>query len=163
MKNVRHVLWWSGIWLTLVMAVAVQAIVPPTSDCDWQRGMDHKMHWPQLPDLTNTAIDLDIRPLMADDFLCGQSGPITDIHIWGGFPVDAIPVDDPGELLVEITLYSDIPATPDSWSHPGESLWSRLFQPGDYNVRMVADGDVGWVIAAQRHLRSLRSLEHLSI
>jgi len=31
-----------------------------TDGCDWQRGQVHKMHWPQLPDLSPTGADVSL-------------------------------------------------------------------------------------------------------
>ncbi len=146
MKKVRPLWRWSGFLLTCIWVCSAQAFVVPAPDCDWRPGQAHKMHWPQTPDLTPTAVDVDVRPMLADDFLCAQSGPITDFHIWGGFPVDAVPNDDPAGLTFNLSLYSDVPATAASWSQPGNLLWSQMFQPGEYNVRQMADGNVGWMM-----------------
>ncbi|NQV32255.1 MAG: hypothetical protein HQ515_06145, partial [Phycisphaeraceae bacterium] len=89
------------------------------------------------------GLDVDVNPQLADDFRCTQSGPITDIHLWGGFQRDQAP-DQPGGVVFELTFFSDIPATADAWSRPGQRLWTRYVYPGQYSVRHVTDGDVGW-------------------
>jgi len=117
---------------------------PASSDCDWNVGDDHKMHHPQLPDLTPTGVDVDMfwTPL-ADDFKCSQTGTITDIHFWGSFADDCLPAGGPASLTFQITIYSDVPAGVDQpWSHPGEPLWTRRFEPCTYTVRQVADSNV---------------------
>jgi hypothetical protein len=118
---------------------------PDTSDCDWNIGDDHKMHHPQLPDLTPTGVDVDMAwtPL-ADDFKCSQTGKITDIHFWGSFADDCLPAGGPASLTFQITIYSDIPANESStgYSMPGEPLWTRRFEPCTYTVRQVADSNV---------------------
>ncbi len=113
--------------------------------CDWQNGMAHKMHWPQLPDLGSSGMDVDMSFLfLADDFKCMGTGPINDVHIWGSFRDDVLPPDGPSSLAFEISIYSDIPAEVNSWSMPGELLWSRIFGPGEYSARKVNDGPEGW-------------------
>jgi len=115
---------------------------PVVSDCDWNEGDEHKMHWPQLPDLEPTGVDVDMFWVpLADDFKCTEDGKITDIHFWGSFADDCLPVGGPGSLTFRITLYSDIPAADSStgYSMPGEPLRNWTFGPCDYVVRQVAD------------------------
>ena len=67
--------------------------------CDWKPGSPHKMHWPQLPDLGFTGIDVAATQVtLADDFKCTATGPIHDIHIWGSFDKDILPKGGPGSL-----------------------------------------------------------------
>jgi len=116
-----------------------------TGGCDWKPGYSHKMHWPQLPDLGFTGIDIALTQMtLADDFKCTSTGPIRDIHIWGSFSKDELPKDGPGGLTFELTIYSDVPATDKTWSKPGNRLWSRTFRPGEYTVRRVHDGPEDW-------------------
>jgi len=115
--------------------------------CDWQLGDPHKMHWPQLPDLSPTGLDVDIFwTRLADDFLCTETGPIKDIHIWGSFADDYLPPSGVENLTFQATIYSNIP--PDDitpWSRPGDILWTREFVPYEYTVGEVADDIVeGW-------------------
>ena len=141
MKDVRDLWFWGILLLVLASPVIAQDELVP--GCDWREGQPHKMHWPQLPDLTPLGLDVDVTPQLADDFRCTQSGPITDIHLWGGFARDAVP-NQTEAMIFELSVYSDIPATADAWSRPGQLLWVRQFNPGQYNVRYVTDGDVGW-------------------
>lgn len=113
--------------------------------CDWQNGMAHKMHWPQLPDFGSSGMDVDMSFLfLADDFKCMASGPINDIHMWGSFRDDVLPSDGASSLTFEISIYSDIPAEVNSWSMPGELLWRRIFGPGEYSARKVNDSPEAW-------------------
>ncbi|MBN2136836.1 MAG: hypothetical protein JW720_03435 [Sedimentisphaerales bacterium] len=119
---------------------------PQTQECDWNEGDDHKMHHPQLPDLSPTGIDVDMfwTPL-ADDFMCSESGKITDIHFWGSFADDCLPPGGPGSLTFQVTIYSDIPATIDHHSMPGDVLWGpRVFTPCEYTVERMPDGPEDW-------------------
>jgi len=112
------------------------------SSGDWDP--NYKMHWPQLPDLSATGVDIaNMGTSLADDFMCIESGPITDIHIWGSFGEDILPDEGAGNLTFQLTIRGDIPASGDVWSRPGEMvLWSQVFAPGQYTVRQVADNIV---------------------
>jgi len=113
--------------------------------CNWEPGGPHKMHWPQLPDFSPEGMDIDaMGTILADDFKCTATGPISRIHIWASFADDVLPSDGPESLTLSLTIFSDIPATENSWSRPGERLWTRLFKPGEYTVRPVYDGPEGW-------------------
>jgi len=116
--------------------------------CDWAAGQPYKMHWPQLPDLGSTGIDISLsRTPLADDFKCTATGPIRDIHIWGSFQKDVLPKDGPESLTLQVSIYSDIPAIPATtatWSRPGSLLWTRTFRPGEYSARKVHDGPEDW-------------------
>jgi hypothetical protein len=86
-----------------VLVVLGVACAASAAFADWSPGDDYKMHYPQLPDLTPTGLDvLATRDpfvtgqpntpwkVLADDFLCTQTGPITDIHIWGSWLNDEV-------------------------------------------------------------------------
>jgi hypothetical protein len=114
--------------------------------------------WRQLPDLSPNGMDVlaTIQPnqptsglwkILADDFRCTQSGPITDIHIWGSWLNNVLPsrevapgefVLDPGAVTFKLSIHSDVPdpnpTDPADYSHPGEQLWSAFFLPGTYQV-----------------------------
>ncbi|MCC6679571.1 MAG: hypothetical protein IT445_01600 [Phycisphaeraceae bacterium] len=120
-----------------------------SAQADWNPGDPFKMHYPQLPDLGPTGMDVlaslafqgigpgspDVKYL-ADDFQCTQTGPITDVHIWGSWLQDQMPpVPMHGTFI--LAIYSDIPAgTIAPWSMPGELLWRQQFKPGEYSARL---------------------------
>ncbi len=105
--------------------------------------------WYQPPDLDNTGMDVDMFYYgvpefdgLADDFMCTQTGPITDIHFWASFMDDYSP-PLPFQIF-EITIYADIPAGVYApWSMPGEILWREYFGPGiiPYVVTQVTDNN----------------------
>jgi hypothetical protein len=81
---------------------------------------------------------------LADDFRCEESGPITDIHMWGSFIDDILPSGGPGNLTFLLEVYSNIPAeqNPDGyWSKPGALLCEWIFGPGTYSVHQVCDNN----------------------
>ena len=118
---------------------------PVQDECNWQYGMSHKMHWPQLPDFGITGMDVETTlAVLADDFKCTSSGPINDIHFWASFVNDVLPLNEPNSLSFEISIYADIPATANMWSMPGDVLWTRVFLPGDYTVRQIFNRPSDW-------------------
>jgi len=113
--------------------------------CDWFAGGPHKMHWPQAPDLSPAGVDVSgVGTVLADDFKCTASGPVSRIHIWGSFAEDVLPVRGVDSLAFEVSIYSDVPAQQGAASRPGTLLWTRTFAPGEYAVRLVHDGPEGW-------------------
>ncbi len=105
--------------------------------------------WIQNPDLSTTGIDVNATDpyVLADDFNCTQSGPITDIHIWGSWLNDVLPPTGPGGATFTLSIHEDIPAGPGvPYSMPGELLWLATFGPGDYDAQLYADGLLeGWM------------------
>jgi hypothetical protein len=102
---------------------------------------DVKMHWPQWPDLGVTGMDVDMSALsqivLADDWECTETGPVTDIHFWVSFWHDILPSQGVGGLDIAINIHADNPGPP--YSTPGVYLWYQVFYPGQYNVHQVAD------------------------
>jgi len=52
---------------------------------DWIPEDGHKMHWPQLPDETGWAVNATQPLILADDFMCMETGWIKDVHFWGAW------------------------------------------------------------------------------
>jgi hypothetical protein len=101
-----------------------------------RQGWDVSPHDPQ--DGTFTAL--------ADDWVCAQTGPVSDIHIWYSWKNDLKLSFD-----FEVGIYSDVPAglEPGSYSHPGEMLWSGLFFENQYPKfwsQVYTNGNQGWYV-----------------
>lgn len=118
---------------------------------DWSPGQPAK--WVQLPDPTPLGLDvLATHPkVLADDFLCTSTDWITDIHLWGSWYHDILPINpegiaDPSQIGFRLSLHSDIPADPatNPYSRPGDLLWEKRFLPGDFKVRPYSQGPEGW-------------------
>lgn len=118
---------------------------------DYRLGIGYK--WVQKPDLTPTGIDVKatVPNILADDFLCTVSGPITDIHVWASWKHDLLPgfetgQVDPSLVTFVLSIHEDIPAgTGDiPYSRPGKLLWYRTFQPGSFEVHPYFQGDEWW-------------------
>jgi len=100
--------------------------------CAWNIGDPHTMHFPQLPDEGSVApyeppppygyaVNATADVVLADDFLCTETGFITDIHFWGGWKGGMV-----GEIqYFMLSIHENIPAdqNPDGYSIPGETLW----------------------------------------
>ncbi len=108
----------------------------------------------QKPDLNETGMDVDatmywyenvwLPQIMADDFPCNETGPLTDITVWGSWYRDQLPGFLPGaasEVEFILRIYDDIPADPtvSGYSMPGKELWSHEFKPGQFEVSMYRE------------------------
>ncbi|MBC8205717.1 MAG: hypothetical protein ISR85_05095 [Kiritimatiellales bacterium] len=83
--------------------------------------VSHKMHYPQLPDPNGwdvRACNWEVQSggdgktkILADDFLCTASGPITNIIFWGSWFYDEFDVADPyqGITNIHLSIHNDIP------------------------------------------------------
>lgn len=127
---------------TVVMFVAVLAMAG-AAYADWNPGMPAK--WVQMPDL-QTGMDVNATwkqgvtggpqfpyiKTLADDFLCTETGPITDVHVWGSWLNDQI---NPNATF-KLSIHDDVPKSPTGgYSHPGNLLWQQFFSPGQYVAR----------------------------
>ena len=85
----------------LNISIVIVLLVAGTALADWFPGEGHKMHFPQLPDLQPTGMDVlanwpydasaQTGKILADDWQCSQDGPVADIHIWGSWEWDRLP------------------------------------------------------------------------
>ncbi len=78
--------------------------------------------WPTLPD----------GPwFLADDFICTNTGYITDLHLWGSWQGDA---NYAQYTTFWLGLFTDEPTNAsNAFSHPGNLIWEQCFTPGDYS------------------------------
>ncbi len=110
---------------------------------DWVPGDPYKMHFPQLPDPTGWDVDFTFPQIMADDWLCIETGPVSAIHFWFSFEHDIqVPL-----RAIHLSVHADIPAGPTNpFSRPGEPLWERDFSVTDPHVRIrpYGHGEQGW-------------------
>jgi hypothetical protein len=134
----------------VLLALGAIALLSAPALGDWNPGDSYK--WLQLPDLSNnpsTGVDVNCTDhatngphrVVADDFQCTSTGPITDIHIWGSWRNDYWPVAKDEFPTFRLTLMADVPASGQgTYSHPGPVLWERYFSPGNYVSRVYAGG-----------------------
>ena len=103
------------------------------------------VQWPMLTngfDVWNSSAkppgDTNGPWVLADDFVCTNAGPITDIHIWGSWLNDQVLTNS---LTFWLGVYDDVPTNVDNhFSHPGNLLWQQYFSPGQYAEQFYAPG-----------------------
>jgi hypothetical protein len=90
--------------------------------------LDSKMHFTQYPDPGGWDVDITSPDVVADDWLCTESGAVNEIHFWmsaqGGY----------GNIMtinsITVSVHADIPASqsPTGYSMPSEPpLWEQIF------------------------------------
>jgi hypothetical protein len=127
--------------LSVVAALLTFTIVPALAD--WDLGDGHKMHYPQLPDPFGMDVSFRYPQVLADDWQCSQTGPVSDVHIWFSAYQDAVPQIN----VVHVGIWSDIPADPTGgYSRPGELLWHQSFTPNQFTWRYAGSGEQGWYV-----------------
>jgi hypothetical protein len=122
---------WDDIWYPPVVGNAIIRATGNTQDPGCQLWPDHKMHFPQLPDLIGWDVNATMPMILADDWQCSQTGWVTDIHFWGSWKdMDGDPVtDEVGQIqFFQFGIYSNLPVgdpqNPFPYSVPGTLLWS---------------------------------------
>jgi hypothetical protein len=131
--------------LTFLGAVLLAA--SPQARADWNPGDPCK--WLQMPDETPKGIDVEMTTpyQLADDFLCTNTGAITDLHLWVSWRDDIKPPDT--QLRFNISIWSDQPNSgqPGDYSHPLEMLWQTNMVAPHFTSRHwkeVVPGE-GWM------------------
>jgi hypothetical protein len=102
--------------------------------------------WSQLPDPCGLDVAFfseyqGIEMYLADDWLCTQTGPVTDIRLWFSSKNDG--TIDINEFRVWI--WSDDPCKPGGYSKPKELLWQRTFNAGEFSYHLDGRGDQEWL------------------
>ena len=145
--------------VALMLTLATCSVISTRSFADWDPNnpLDAaKAKWIQLPDHNPTGMDVldTLQPFapvppgpqwktLADDFLCTQSGPITDAHIWGSWLNNVLPtnpngVADPGAIQFKVSFWTDVPkSAANPFSQPGNLLWTGTFSPGQFQVSPI--------------------------
>ncbi len=130
----------------LISAVGALLLLTATARADWNPGDPAK--WVQHPDFSGWDVGGFTRSTrsgwtsssIADDFLCTESGEITDIHLWTSWRDD---LEDWGSIEnIHLGIHSDNPSGPNGWSQPDQLLWEMDIQDLDY--RLYGAGDQGW-------------------
>ncbi len=120
----------------IVCALLSIFAVAPAVLADWDEGDSYKMHYPQLPMIDGGWDVCLCCQWLADDFVCSETGPITDIHFWVSFKEDMeFPLDDP-------TIW-DITIRDDAGGIPGAIRWT--FSGGTIVTRFYGQGPQGWL------------------
>ena len=109
-----------------IVAIALFVYISAPAIADWDESDGHKMHWPQLPDPDGWDIDMT-NYVLADDWECSQTGPVSDIHFWYSNAFETGPITPPHFAAVNVSIHSDVPIGPNNplgYSHPGGLEWS---------------------------------------
>jgi hypothetical protein len=128
----------------LMIAVLVLLASSPAR-ADWAVGDPYKMHFPQLPDPNGLDVNFESPFMLADDWLCTETGPVQDIHFWVSHRADQIPAI----LGLRVEIFANIPASPlGGFSRPGASLWSAggplPFNDFKFATAPGGTGSQGW-------------------
>ena len=111
------------IFLIAAAVTFVLAFSATTSLADWKEGDGHKMHFPQLPDEAGWDVNATKPVILADDWQCTETGPVTDIHFWGSWlgGIEGVITS------FNLSIHEDIPADPPQipYSKPGATLWEK--------------------------------------
>jgi hypothetical protein len=129
---------------TLGVGVVLLVLAAPVL-ADWNEGDPYKMHYPQLPDPLGLDVNFRSPQVVADDWLCTETGPVSDVHFWFSQHSTAQPEPPPVIYNVHLSIHSNLPAdatTP--YSRPGDLLWERDFAPTQVKWRPYGTGDEGW-------------------
>ncbi len=115
---------------------------------DWNPGQPYK--YLQRPDV-QAGMDVNATyngqfpfvKVLADDWLCTSTDAVQDIHIWGSWLNDRLPlvpdatgalVPNPSAVRFKLSIHEDVrPAG--SYSRPGAQVWSQVFAPGSFVAR----------------------------
>ena len=123
-----------------MLAFALLSSVPlsapaPTLPCVETNGVKYV----QPPNLQGLDVWNSGPWMLADDFICTNSGPITGIHIWGSWLNDSVDVNS---LTFSLGIYDNVPADANNpFSHPGTNLlWQQTFAPGQYSESFFTSG-----------------------
>jgi len=131
---------WLRAAASISASVAVALIWVASARADWNVGDPYKMHYPQLPDPFGWDVNFMSPQILADDWLCTESGPVSDVHLWFSSFGDASFVIS----NVHVSIDADVPAGTLPYSHPGNVLWQRNFTPAQFAIRNWGSGDQGW-------------------
>ncbi|MFH2056717.1 MAG: hypothetical protein ABIJ61_12220 [bacterium] len=102
----------------------------------WHPGDGHKMHHPQLPNPQGWDVMATQGIVLADDWMCSETGPVKDIHFWGSWKDGVV-----GEILYFVlSIHADIPAdqSPTGYSMPGPPLWEQPVN--QFNITRIEPG-----------------------
>jgi len=123
-----------------VLALGVCVLCATAAWADWDPGQPHKMHFPQLPDPAGWDVNATYPKVLADDWRCSQTGPVTDIHLW----VSSQGYDGrPNFQQMRLSIHDNDPGPP---SKPRNLLWERIFTIADpiVKIRQYGTGPQGW-------------------
>ncbi len=114
------------------------------------------LKWLQPPDLRPVGLDVNATfpYVLADDWLCEQTGAITEFTIWASWFQDLLP-GDPMNVHFWLAVHLDIP-DPDgpgpAYSMPGPVVWARPFPPGSFLAVPYQPAVEGWLTPPSEYI-----------
>jgi len=128
----------------VIFSLAAFSFAVIAAQADWDPGDPYKMHNPQMPD--ENGWDINVHDyVLADDWQCSETGPVTDVHFWLSWQGDG---GDPSMInTITLSIHDDVPADPGAgipFSHPGQQLWGGTFTVGQFIGRGPFAGDQGF-------------------
>ena len=135
-----------GILACMLLIIGNIGITTQVTNLIEASNYNHKMHFPQKPDLDGWDVSasyfdwVESGICLADDWMCSETGQISNIEFWGGWKNGV-------EGTVDgfwVSIYENVPAS--SFDNlnglPGEKLWEQYID--DYTVTYVGSFDCGW-------------------
>jgi hypothetical protein len=142
---------------TALLAVGALVFLAAPATADWKEGDPDKMHFPQLPDPVGWDVkfgpfqDAPGAPggikVLADDWQCTETGPVSDIHFWFSVKHDEWNPQIPIPIQkIHVSIHDNKPADPEiPFSRPGALLWERDFGPEEFTaIYPWGTGQQGW-------------------
>lgn len=130
----------------IALAALVVCALPLVARADWNPcDPDPNTKFYQLPDPVGLDVKVTTPNILADDFVCFETGWITDVHFWGSWQ-QAVQ----GEITrIHLSFHADVPAGDIPYSHPGELLWDTDIipgqaPPGSVVIRDLPSSAQGW-------------------
>ena len=123
-----------GMLLLLLMA--------PVAFADWDPGDTYKMHFPQMPDEMGWDVYGTWPFILAEDWMCSETGQVKEIHFWGSWMHGW-----EGQIhQFNLKVFSDIPADPPQvpYSRPGDLLWQVEIPIWEVIIREMPPFPQGW-------------------
>ncbi|UCC79112.1 MAG: IPTL-CTERM sorting domain-containing protein [Candidatus Zixiibacteriota bacterium] len=117
----------------LVRGLFILFLLYGLASADWVPDDGHKMHYPQMPDTVGWDINATAPIILADDFMCTETGMVRDIHFWGAWLHDTVGVINSFILSFHSDIPADSPFVP--YSRPGPVLWEH--EISDFIIQQV--------------------------
>jgi len=136
----------------LAVTLGFLALAGIQARADWPGNNTNLTKWAQFPDRWAGFDVLAGQPptatggpaqaiILADDFKCTVTGPITDLHLWTSWlGMVSETAASPPRIPITLGIWTDEPSATNADgivtpSQPGKQLWSQTFAPGQYYVR----------------------------
>lgn len=123
-----------------VLLVLPMVLFSQVALADWLPGDSHKMHYPQLPKMDGWDVRAGYYTFLADDWMCTETGPVDDIHLWTSWKGDLADWQQVGQI--HTAIWSDDRSGP--YSKPGVPLWHNDWNISEAQIVPWGTGPQGW-------------------